>query len=266
MLRERLPVSPQTLRGGEYVRPVTEEADPAMTRRDQVGDGGARAADVVGEHRVGVDEPGRAVDEDQRDAGRAIAQQVGAVAHGAGDDQPVDAARAERRRELALALGLLVGAADQREDPALAGDLLHAPVHRAEERVRHVFEDQPDAGRLAVRAAQRAGREVVPVAQQLDRVAHAHDEVLAHPGAAVDHARHGAQAHAGDRRHLAHGRAPGAPGLHGHRAHGAAILRLQENDLKGLTTRFFGGSVASGENVVWRRGRRTKATGGEGFR
>ena len=63
VLRERLPVAPQALRGGEHVRPVTEEPDPAMPGGDQVGDRGARAADVVGEHRVGVDEPGRAVDE-----------------------------------------------------------------------------------------------------------------------------------------------------------------------------------------------------------
>jgi hypothetical protein len=30
------------------------------------------------------------------------------------------------------------------------------------------------------------------------------------------------------------------------------MLRLQENDLKGLTMRFHGGSVAWAENVVWR--------------
>ena len=49
VLRERLAVPPQTLGGGEHVRPVAEEADPAMARRDQVGDRGARAADVVGD-------------------------------------------------------------------------------------------------------------------------------------------------------------------------------------------------------------------------
>ena len=121
----------------------------------------------------------RAVDEGQRHAGRAVAQQVGAVVHGARDDQPVDAARAERRRELALALGLLVGAADEREHATFAGRVLDAAVDDAEERVRHVLEDQADAGRLAVGAAQRARREVVPVAEQLDGVAHALDEVVA---------------------------------------------------------------------------------------
>ena len=108
--RERLPVAPQTLSGGVDVRPVAEEADPAMARREQVLDRGARAARVVGDDRVGVEEARRPVDEHQRHAGRALAQQVRAVVDRAGDDQPVDAARAERLGELALALGLLVGA------------------------------------------------------------------------------------------------------------------------------------------------------------
>ena len=232
VLREGLAVPPQPLGGGEHLGPVAEEADPAMARGDQVGDRGARAARVVGDDGVGVEEVGRAVDEGQRHAGRALALQVGAVVHGARDDQAVDAARAERLGQLPLALGLLVGAADQREHAALAGRVLDPAVDGAEERIGHVLEDEADAGRLPIRAAQGARREVVPVAQQLDGVAHPVDEIGADAVPAVDHARDRAQAHAGDRRHLAHGRPAPRPALRGLHPHGGAYYGVKENDRK----------------------------------
>ena len=212
VLSEGLLVPPQPLRSREDVRPVAEEADPRVPRRDQVRDRARRAAGVVGHDRVGVEEARRAVDEHQRHAGRALAQQVGAVVDRGGDDQAVDAAGAERLGELDLPLGLLVGAAHEREHAARPRDVLHPAVDRPEERVRHVLEDQADARRLAVRPAQRAGGEVVPVAEQLDRLAHPADEIVAHAVAAVDDARDGAEAHARDGRDLAHRRAArGAP-------------------------------------------------------
>jgi hypothetical protein len=221
VLREGLAVPPQTLGSGEHLRAVAEEADPAVARRDQVLDRRARTPRVVGHDRVGVEERGRAVDEGECDAGGALALQVGAVLHRAGDDQPVDPARAERLGELALALGLLVGAADERQHAPLARRVLDAAVDRPEERIGHVLEDESDARRLPIRAAQGARREVVPVAQQLDGVAHALGEVAAHALAAVDHPRDRAEADAGNGRHLAHRRPaprPARRGLHPHAA------------------------------------------------
>ena len=202
--RQRLAVSAIALGGGEHVWAVAEEADPAVAGGDQVLDRGAGAAGVVGDGRVGVDEARRAVYEGQREARRPLAQEVGVVADGAGDDQPVDAARHERVGQLALAVGLLVGAADEGEHAALAGNVLDPAMHRAEERVRDVLEDHADRRRQAVRPPQRARGEVVAVAQQRDRVAHALGEVGSHTGTAVDHPRDRAEAHAGDRRDLAH--------------------------------------------------------------
>ena len=122
-------------------------------------------------------------------------------------------------------------------------------------KIRPMLADWP------VRAAQRARRQVVPVAEQLDGVAHAHDEVVAHPGAAVDHARDRAEAHAGDRRHLAHRRPARAPALRGLRPPWRRILRFKENDLKGLTYEYFAAvALPIVENVVWRRGRRAGQT------
>ena len=95
-----------------------------------------------------------------------------------------------------------------------------------------VLEDQPDARRLAVGPPQRARGEVVAVAEQLDRVAHAHREVGPHAVAAVDHARDRAEAHAGDRRDLAHRRAARRAPLRVLHPHERPTLQLQENDLK----------------------------------
>ena len=63
---ERLAVAAAALGGGEHRRAVAEEGDPAVAGREQVLDGGPRAAGVVGHDRVGVDEARRAVDEHER--------------------------------------------------------------------------------------------------------------------------------------------------------------------------------------------------------
>ena len=89
--REGLAIAAQPLRGGEDVGPVAEEADPAVTGGDQMLDRRARPAGVVGHDGVGVDEAWRSVHERQRQPRGALAQQVRVVAHGAGDDQAVDA-------------------------------------------------------------------------------------------------------------------------------------------------------------------------------
>ena len=251
VLREGLAVPPQTLGGGVHLRAVAEETDPAVARGDQMGDGRARAAGVVGDHRVGVDEVRRAVDEGQRHPGRSLPQQVGDVRHGGRDDQAVDPARAERRRELAFSVGLLVGAADEREHATFARGVLDAAVHGSEEGVRDVLEDQADAGRLAVRAAQRARGQVVPVAEQRDGVADPLDEVAADALATVDDARDRAQAHARDGRDLAHGRPAAGPPLGGLHPHGADSTEQRKRSQL-LTRCSHIASVPDVENVVWR--------------
>ena len=126
---------------------VAEEADPAVAGGQQVRGGREGAAGVVAQHAVGVDEGRRAIDEHERHAGVALGLQVGVVAARRHHDQPVDAAREERLRELALARAVLVGAADQRQHAAGTRDGLDAAEHRGVERVRDVLEDEPDARR-----------------------------------------------------------------------------------------------------------------------
>ena len=68
-----------------------------MALREQVLDRGARAADVVEQHRVGLDPPRRPVDEDDRGAGAELGQQVAVVVTGGNDEQAVDRRRSRRR-------------------------------------------------------------------------------------------------------------------------------------------------------------------------
>ena len=211
---QRLAVAAAALRRREDRRAVAEEGDAPMTGGDQVLDGGAGAADVVGQHRIGVDESGRPVHEDQRRAAAPLALEVALIATAGHDDQAVDAARRERLDELALALLVLVGRAGEGEGPVVASDVLDAPVDRREERVRDVAEDQAQAARLPVGAAQRAGRQVPPVAEDLDRVTDADGEILAHVPA-VDDARDGRDAHAGDARDVLHRGSSRGRGGHG---------------------------------------------------
>jgi hypothetical protein len=126
---------------------VAAVADARVARAEQVRSRLAGAAGVVGEHDVGVDEARRAVDEYDRDAGLAVAHEVAVVGAGGHDDEPVDAARQERLDEVALALGVLVGAAGERQHTALARDVLDAALERGVEGVRDVVEDEASGAR-----------------------------------------------------------------------------------------------------------------------
>ena len=158
---------------------------------------------ILAEHAVGVDRQRRAVDEDEPDAGRDVTQQVAVVVAGRDDDQPVHAAVEHGLDQLALTLDVLVRAAREGDDAAVARDLLDAAVDRGEERVRDVLEDQAERGREAVGPAQRARRVVVPVAEHLDRALDL-DRQLGRDRVAVDDARDGAEADARDRRDVLH--------------------------------------------------------------
>ena len=83
----------------------------------------------------------------------------------------------KRERELPLQFRALVGARRERPDAARARDVLDRAVDVREERVRDILEDEADARRHAIRAAQRAGRIVTPVPEHADRLVHAAGEV-----------------------------------------------------------------------------------------
>ena len=220
---QRVAVAAQALGRRVQLGAIAQEGDAAMAVVDEVRDGDAGAAGVVGEHDVGVDEARRAVDEDEGDPGRPVALQVAVVGRGGRDDEPVDAPRAERLGQLALALGPLVGAAGEGQHAALAGHVLDAAVHGGEERVGDVLEDQADARRQPIGPAQRAGGQVVAVAEQLDRLVDARRQVGADARPAVDDARDGGEAHAGQRRDLLHRRAPAVPAV-------GALLRAARSE------------------------------------
>jgi hypothetical protein len=202
--RERLGVPAEALGRAVDAAAVAEVADPAVAGGQEVGRCRPGAAGVVGQHDVGVDEVRRAVDEDDRDAGVAVAREVAVVAPGRDDDQAVDAPREERLHEVALALGVLVGAAGEGEYAALAGDVLDPALEHRVKRVRDVVEDQADARRKAVGAAQGGRGDVAPVAEHRDGLADLLGEVGRDLRVVVDRPRHGTEADARDRGDLAH--------------------------------------------------------------
>ena len=96
--------------------------------------------------------------------------EVGVVVAGGDDQQAVDAALAEEQHQLALALGILVGAARDQELPALARRLLDAARDRGVERVGDVLDHEPEHPE-ALAAPERARDVVAPEAELLDRLA-----------------------------------------------------------------------------------------------
>src|SRR5690348_83382 len=88
------------------------------------------------------------------------------------DYDPVDASLAEGADQLAFALGVLVAAAGEDEDAALARGVLDGAMERGRERVRDVLENEPDRLCLASKAAQRRGVYVAPVVELVDRPPH----------------------------------------------------------------------------------------------
>ena len=158
------------------------------------------------------------------------------------DQQPVDAAGDERGREVALALVVVVRAARERQEAALARAVLDAAVDQREERVRDVLDDDPDAGRDPPGAAQRARRLVALIAEQLDRVAHLRREILPHRGVPVDRPRDRRETHAGQRSDVLHRRSAGASLVH------EALTLTQRVGFATMTER--GVIVVGGEALV----------------
>ena len=126
---------------------------------------------------------------------------------GRDDDQAVDAAREHGLDQLALALGVLVGAAGEGDHAARARATSSTPRWMAE---KNGFETsskiRPSEADSAVRAAQRAGGVVVAVAEHLDRALDLDGELRRDRRAAVDDARDRAEADARDRGDVLHRR------------------------------------------------------------
>ena len=168
-LRERLAIPAQALRGREDVRPVAEEADPAMTCRDQVLDGGARAAHVVADHRVRVDEvagggrrtpaPGRrrARAADRSCRGRRVATISPST------PRAMNASASSRSRS-ASSSELPTSVSTPRSRAASSTPRCTEPKNG----LLTSSKITPMRRRLAIGAAQGAGREVVAVAEHVD--------------------------------------------------------------------------------------------------
>ena len=204
--RERIAIALQSRLRRVQLCPIGEEPDAAMTALGHAADRSRRGLGIVGEYGVRVEEGGRAVDEDEGEARVALAREVAVILPGGDDDQAVDAPRAERERELALEVRALVRARREREDAPGARDVLDRAVHVREEGVGDVLEDEADARRHAIGAAQRAGRIVTPVPEHADRLVHAPGEVGIDRALAVDDARDRLDADIRERRDLTHRR------------------------------------------------------------
>ena len=115
------------------------------------------------------------------------------IGRGRRDDQAVDPPLEQLADEVALQLGILVGAARDQQHPPAPQHLLDAAGDRRVERVADVADDQPERARL-VPLAQRAGRVVAAEAELEDRQVHALLGLGTHVRLAVDDARDRLQA------------------------------------------------------------------------
>ena len=182
---------------------VPDEPDPAVPLPDEVGDAGARAANVVREDRVGVDHPGRAVHEYRRDPRGDFRQQIPVIAGGGNDDQPVDAPRAQGEDQFLLALRILIARSGEKQRAVPVRHIFHRPRERGVERVANVLHDQPDGGGLPL--PQQPGAVVAAEAELVDGVADPAGRLRCHPGFVVDHPGHGLERHPRAGRHVFHG-------------------------------------------------------------
>lgn len=183
------------------------------------------AAEVVREHHVRVDLPGRAVHEDGGDPGGDLRLQIPVVVPGGNHDQPVHPARAEREDQLLLPLGVLGTRPVDEQRAVGAGHLFHGAVQRPVEGVGEVFEDQADARGAAL--AQHASAVVAAEPEGLDGLLHPALGVRRDSRLAVHHPRHCLETDSGARGDVLHRRPVAVAGLGvaGGLGHGAVSCR-----------------------------------------
>lgn len=229
-------IAAQTLGGGVDARHVTDEPDPAVAVRDEVGDAVARTAEAVGEDDVRVDLSGGAVHEDRGDTRLYLGLQIAVVVTGRDDHEPVHTACAQREDQLLLAVRVLGAGAVDQQGAVGAGHFLDRPAQRTVERVRQILQYESDARRTPLAEHPRAV--VAPEAQRVDRLLYAALGVGGDSWLAVDYTRYRLQTDPGTRRDVLHRgtvavAALGSAGGLGHDAlscpvvHGAAsVLRM----------------------------------------
>jgi len=107
-----------------------------------------------------------------------------------------------------LAARVLVAAAGEDEHVPGASRILDRAVERGGERVRHVFEDEPDRLGLPAEPPEHRRIRVTAIIELLDRAPDLRLERRADTRLAVDDARDGLQAHARESRDIEHRGAP----------------------------------------------------------
>src|SRR5206468_11911458 len=109
----------------------------------------------------------------------------------------VNAPFTERADQLALAFRILVATPRKNEDATLARGILDSAMKLRRERVRDVFEDQPDRLRLPAQTTQRRRVRVAPVVELRDCPPDPGLQLRADTRLGVDDARHGLQCNPG---------------------------------------------------------------------
>ncbi len=203
---QRIDVPSEAFCGSDDRSPIAEEGDPSVAVGHQVLHPACGSVAVVDEHRVGVEESRRAVDEHDRHAHPSLLDEVAVVVAGRHHDQTIDPPFGESLDQLAFACRVLVDTRRQHGDAASRRHLLDRVMHRGVERVADVGDEHAHRASLSTAASQVAGREVVAVAQSIDCRTHPQTELVRHPGFAVDHPRHGLQARSGEGGHVANRR------------------------------------------------------------
>jgi len=132
--------------------------------------------------------------------------EVAVIRAGRDDDDAVDAARAERADQLLLATRVLVAAAGEDENPAVASAVLNGAVEGGHERVGDVLQHEADRRRLAVEAPQARRVDVAPVVKSLDRGFDARLHLGADTRLSVHDAGDGGQSDTGERSNVVHRR------------------------------------------------------------
>ena len=187
--------------------PVAEVGDAAVAALEEVAGRERGAVGVVAHDGVGRDARGLAVDEDHGRAAAELGCEVGlALGHG-GEDEPVDAPAEERGDRLLLAVGIVVEARGEDRDAARERDVLDGTVHRAGERVVDAADEEPERAGAPVGAAQVPGVQVGLVVEGAGRGVDLRDRRGRDVRLAVDDARDGLHADAGERGDVPHRRA-----------------------------------------------------------
>ena len=182
---------------------LAEEGDPGVAVADQVAHGLAGALVVGDPYDVLVVDAAAAVDHDDRDV--VGERRPGRLVVAEGSDEQGGHAAAHQPLDLHLRAALVhAGGGDEHVHAQLHGTPLGDGDDLTEERVVERVDDDADGRQLA--AAEPLGGGVRVVVEGLDGGLHAGDGLGAHPGRAVDDARHGLDREARLAGHVVDGR------------------------------------------------------------